>query len=138
MRSKTFRESYQEDIRIFQTVWVKFWLILFIVGLLSVPLWADPYIVYMANISGIAIVAAMGLNILTGLTGQISLGHAAFVALGAYTSAILRHQVGHALLADNSLWRRGCGILRHSSRVSLPSPEGPIPGYGHDVVRGCG
>ncbi len=89
MRSKTFRESYQQDIRIFQTVWVKFWLILFIVGLLSVPLWADPYIVYMANISGIAIIAAMGLNILTGLTGQISLGHAAFVALGAYTSAIL-------------------------------------------------
>jgi branched-chain amino acid transport system permease protein len=89
MRSKTFRESYREDMRIFQTIWVKFWLILFIVGLLSVPVWADPYIVYMSNISGIAIVAAMGLNILTGLTGQISLGHAAFVAIGAYTSAIL-------------------------------------------------
>jgi branched-chain amino acid transport system permease protein len=89
MRSRTFRESYREDIRIFQTVWLKSWLVLFIVGLLSVPLWADPYIVYMANISGIAIISAMGLNILTGLTGQISLGHAAFVALGAYTSAIL-------------------------------------------------
>ena len=89
MRSKTFRESYQEDMKIFQTVWVKFWLVLFIVCLLSVPLWADPYIVYMANISGIAIIAAMGLNILTGLTGQISLGHAAFVAIGAYSSAIL-------------------------------------------------
>jgi branched-chain amino acid transport system permease protein len=89
MRSKTFRESYREDMRIFQTIWVKFWLILFIVGLLSLPFWADPYIVYMSNISGIAIVAAMGLNILTGLTGQISLGHAAFVAIGAYTSAIL-------------------------------------------------
>ncbi len=89
MRSKTFRESYREDIRIFQTIWVKFWLALFIVALLLVPFWADPYVVYMANTSGIAIIAAMGLNILTGLTGQISLGHAAFVALGAYTSAIL-------------------------------------------------
>lgn len=88
MRSKTFRESYREDIRIFQTIWVKFWLIMFAVALLSLPAWADPYIIYMVNISGIAIIAAIGLNILTGLTGQISLGHAAFVALGAYTSAI--------------------------------------------------
>jgi branched-chain amino acid transport system permease protein len=93
MRSKTFRESYREDMGIFQTIWVKFWLILFTAGLLSVPFWADPYIVYMANISGIAIIAAMGLNILTGLTGQISLGHAAFVAIGAYTSAILATKV---------------------------------------------
>ncbi|MCX5874606.1 MAG: branched-chain amino acid ABC transporter permease [Deltaproteobacteria bacterium] len=89
MRSKTFRESYREDIRIFKTIWVKFWLVLFAVALLSLPLWADPYIIYMVNISGIAIIAAIGLNILTGLTGQISLGHSAFVALGAYTSAIL-------------------------------------------------
>jgi branched-chain amino acid transport system permease protein len=94
MRSKTFRESYREDMRIFQTIWVKFWLILFAAGLLCVPLWADPYIVYMTNISGIAIIAAMGLNILTGLTGQISLGHAAFVALGAYTTAILATRSG--------------------------------------------
>ncbi len=93
MRSKTFRESYREDIRIFQTIWVKFWLTLFAVGLLSLPFWVDPYIIYMVNISGIAIIAALGLNILTGLTGQISLGHAAFVALGAYTSAILSSRV---------------------------------------------
>ena len=138
MRSKTFRESYQEDIRIFQTIWVKFWLILFIVGLLSVPLWADPYIVYMANISGIAIIAAMGLNILTGLTGQISLGHAAFVALGAYTSAILATRLGMPFWITIPEWRRGRGILRHSSWVSLPSPERPVPGHGHDVVRSCG
>jgi len=89
MRSKTFRESYREDIRIFQTVWVRSWFAVFCLTLLSLPLWADPYIIYMVNISGIAIIAALGLNILTGLTGQISLGHAAFVALGAYTSAIL-------------------------------------------------
>jgi len=76
-------------MRIFQTIWGKLWLILFCLALLSLPLWADPYIIYMVNISGIAVIAAIGLNILTGLTGQISLGHAAFVAIGAYTSAIL-------------------------------------------------
>lgn len=38
---------------------------------------------------GIAIIACHGLNILTGFTGQISLGHAAFVGVGAYTCSIL-------------------------------------------------
>ncbi len=89
MRSKTFRETYREDMKVFQTFWVKCWLLLFIIALLTLPFWADPYIVYMTNICGIAIIAALGLNILTGLTGQISLGHSAFVALGAYTSAIM-------------------------------------------------
>lgn len=89
MKSKTFRESYREDIRVFQTLWVRLWLALFLITLLTLPLWADPYLVYMTNISGIAVIAALGLNILTGLTGQISLGHAAFVALGAYTSGIM-------------------------------------------------
>jgi len=94
MRSKTFRESYREDVRIFQTAWVKFWLAVFVIALVTLPMWGDPYLVYMTNISGIAIVAALGLNILTGLTGQISLGHAAFVAIGAYTSAILSTRLG--------------------------------------------
>jgi branched-chain amino acid transport system permease protein len=94
MRSRTFRESYREDIKIFQTLWVKCWLAVFFVALLALPLWGGPFLVYMANVSGIAIIAAIGLNILTGFTGQISLGHAAFVALGAYTAAILATRLG--------------------------------------------
>ncbi len=94
MRSKTFRESYREDIKLFQTLWVKSWLTVLFVLLLAFPLWADPYVIYMANLAGIAVIAAMGLNILTGFTGQISLGHSAFVALGAYTSAILATRTG--------------------------------------------
>lgn len=94
MRSKTFRESYREDIKVFQTLWVKSWLTAFVVFILSAPLWADPYLIYMINLAGISIIAAMGLNILTGFTGQISLGHSAFVALGAYTSAILATRLG--------------------------------------------
>ncbi|MCP4681817.1 MAG: branched-chain amino acid ABC transporter permease, partial [Desulfobacterales bacterium] len=41
------------------------------------------------NEMGIAIIGALGLNLLIGFTGQISLGHGAFVAIGAYTSALL-------------------------------------------------
>lgn len=88
IRSKTFRESYYEDIKLFQTIWIKFWMMLFIIALVAVPFVTDPYLVYIIDISCIATIAALGLNILTGFTGQISLGHAAFLAIGAYTTAI--------------------------------------------------
>jgi branched-chain amino acid transport system permease protein len=89
IRSKTFQESYREDLKLFQTIWVKCWLALFIAIILVIPFIADPYVTYLINISEIAILAALGLNILTGCTGQISLGHAAFMAIGSYTAAIL-------------------------------------------------
>ena len=39
-------------------------------------------------------IAAIGLNILTGMAGQVSIGHAAFMALGAYTTAFLSQRYG--------------------------------------------
>ena len=47
-----------------------------------------------ANLIGISIIAAMGLNILTGLTGQISLGQGAFMGVGAYTLMLLMNYLG--------------------------------------------
>jgi len=96
--SKGFRESYREDIKLFQTIWIKVWLGLFLVLFLILPLVADAYIIYLVNLSEIAILGALGLNILTGCTGQISLGHAAFMAIGAYTVGILTFNF------DTSFW----------------------------------
>lgn len=45
-------------------------------------------------------IAAMGLNLLTGFTGQVSVGHAAFFGVGAYTSAILVNDHGWPLLGS--------------------------------------
>lgn len=87
--SKTFKESYQEDMKLFQTIWIKVWLCLLLAFVLTLPFTSDPYVVYLVNISAIAILGAIGLNILTGCTGQISLGHAAFMAIGSYTVGIL-------------------------------------------------
>ena len=89
MRCGDFRESYIKDEEIFQSVFVKFWLALFFIFLIIIPFWADAYVLYIANLIGFAIIGAVGLNILTGFTGQISLGHAAFVGVGGYTTAIL-------------------------------------------------
>jgi branched-chain amino acid transport system permease protein len=89
IRSKTFWETYYEDIKLLQTLWIKIWIGLFILGLIVAPFATDPYVIYLINLSCVATVAALGLNLLTGFTGQISLGHAAFFAIGAYCTAIL-------------------------------------------------
>lgn len=47
------------------------------------------YLIYTAGLVGVYVIAALGLNILTGFAGQISIGHAAFMAIGAFTSALL-------------------------------------------------
>lgn len=49
--------------------------------------------------AGIFAIGAIGLHLLTGITGQVSLGHAAFVTIGAYTTAYLGAERGWPLLA---------------------------------------
>lgn len=89
MRCGDFKESYLEDEKIFQSLFVKFWLVVLGVFLIILPLIGNDYLLYIANLIGIAIIGAVGLNLLTGCTGQISLGHAAFVGVGGYATAIL-------------------------------------------------
>ncbi len=94
MRSGDFKEDYIKDEAIFQSVFVKFWLGLFFVFLVLFPFAANIHMLYIANLIGFAVIGAVGLNLLTGFTGQISLGHAAFLGVGAYASAILITRCG--------------------------------------------
>lgn len=89
MRCADFKENYIKDEEIFQSLFVKSWLALFIILLIVFPFAANPYLLYVANLIGFAVIGAIGLNLLTGFTGQISLGHAAFCGIGGYTLAIL-------------------------------------------------
>lgn len=52
------------------------------------------YYLFVLNMAGIYIILTVGLDLLSGYTGLISLGHAAFLAIGAYSSAILVDQLG--------------------------------------------
>lgn len=54
----------------------------------------DPYFLQILVNIGIGITLALGLNIITGLTGQLSLGHAAFMSVGAFTGALLTIKTG--------------------------------------------
>ena len=68
----------------------KTWWIPLVIGVtLLIPLGLDSYFTYIFNLAGIAIIVAVGLDLLSGYTGLISLGHAAFMAVGAYASAVL-------------------------------------------------
>jgi branched-chain amino acid transport system permease protein len=60
----------------------------------SIALFGGGYIVYILNLICIFALVAIGLNMLTGFSGQISLGHAGFFAIGAYTSALLTLRLG--------------------------------------------
>ena len=59
-----------------------------------VPLTLDDYFLSIANLVCVAIVGAVGLNILVGYTGQVSIGHGAFMSVGAYTAANLANRLG--------------------------------------------
>jgi branched-chain amino acid transport system permease protein len=68
-------------------------------ALLTLPLWlASPYHLHVAIMAGIFAILALSLNLLLGYTGQLSLGHAAFFGIGAYTSSLL------ALKLEWSFW----------------------------------
>jgi branched-chain amino acid transport system permease protein len=54
---------------------------------LVIPLSLHEYYLSIANLVWIAIIGALGLNILVGYTGQVSIGHGAFMSVGAYTAA---------------------------------------------------
>lgn len=59
------------------------------VAVLGLPNVVDNYVIYIGARLFVYILVALGLNLLTGYAGQVSLGHAAFFAIGAYTAAIL-------------------------------------------------
>jgi ABC-type branched-subunit amino acid transport system permease subunit len=59
------------------------------VALLALPNIADNYVIYVMARVFLYVLVALGLNLLTGYAGQVSLGHAAFFAIGAYTAAVL-------------------------------------------------
>jgi len=59
-----------------------------------IPLALDQYYLSLANLVWIAVIGALGLNILVGYTGQVSIGHGAFMSVGAYTAANLAIRLG--------------------------------------------
>ena len=85
-----YHQTYSEDQGWWQTTFIKTKMILLLaIMFLGSPLLAPEYWVGVANMVGYTAMGALGVQLLIGYTGLITLGHAAFIAVGAYTSTLL-------------------------------------------------
>jgi branched-chain amino acid transport system permease protein len=92
--SGDFKTTYRADTTIFPTVTSRNFAIVGIVLLLLCPTFMDRYWLSILIQIGYLSIAALGLNILVGFTGQISIGHAAFFGFGAFASAWFSNSFG--------------------------------------------
>ena len=94
MRTGVFHENFGSEERLWNSATARVWMVVFIVVLFTMPLWGSDYVLAIACIMGIHLVATLGLNLTTGNAGLISLSHAAFLGVGCYaTSWLARHGV---------------------------------------------
>ena len=94
MESGVFFSDYRSDMSLRRMPLQKVRTGLLLAGLVVFPFLASPYWLNLANQIAIATIGAIGLNILVGYTGQISLGQGAFMAIGAYGAGLLTVRFG--------------------------------------------
>lgn len=79
-----FKQTYADDMKVLQTRFIRWCIGIFVVLLYVFPFLGSNYHVSVMNKIGIAVIGAVGINIVTGFTGQISLGQGAFLGVGAF------------------------------------------------------
>ncbi len=85
-----YHENYKQDHSLWPTPLVKGkMIVLFIAVFFVIPAVADGYWLSICNLIGYTIMGALGVQLLIGFCGQITLGHGAFIAVGAYTSTLM-------------------------------------------------
>jgi branched-chain amino acid transport system permease protein len=100
MRSGYFKQNYDELVALTDSGVVRLWVALLMLALGVLPWVTNAYLLSHVTVILFTLVAVLGLNVLTGFTGLISLGHVAFLMLGAYGYAIAVSRWGlHPLLA---------------------------------------
>ena len=89
-----FDVKYSQDKAVLRTKahWILF--ILFLIALVVVPQFMSEHLLSVGVIIGSTMIAMYGIQIMIGYTYQITLGHAAFVGVGAYASAMITHYLG--------------------------------------------
>ena len=87
-----YHTSYRADLALRHTRVEYVRLLLALAIVVALPFYASPFWLNVLNQIGIAVIGAIGLNILVGYTGQISLGQGGFLAVGAYGPAWSRRR----------------------------------------------
>lgn len=81
--------SYAKDSALLNTPTKKFWVVVFAIIVVVAPFLVASDMTYLLTTAIIFALAGIGLNLLTGYAGQVSLGHAFFMGIGAYTASVL-------------------------------------------------
>ncbi len=117
--------SFAEAESIFPSRFRRFWLTLFVAAVLAIPFASNEYVCYLLNLWLVQLIAALGLNLLTGYTGLLSLGHGAFMGVGAYTMALLVEMTGFPILAALPI----CGAVAALFGLLIGIPSLRIKGF---------
>ena len=131
------RQRYEEDLYHVRGALGWTALLGFLAVLALVPYLAPRYFLFTASLIAAHVVIAVGLNLLVGYTGQISLGHAGFVAIGAYTAGILAARVGlpwPAAFVGAGLVAAGFGFLVGVPALRLTGPYLTIATLGFGIA----
>ncbi|MFC6284834.1 MULTISPECIES: branched-chain amino acid ABC transporter permease [Polaromonas] len=100
MQSGNFKQSFSEQLNLTDSNAVRLWYAVVLAALVALPFVASPYLTGFFTTVLFTLVGVLGLNVLTGFTGLVSLGHVAFLVLGGYAYAITTVRFGlHPLLA---------------------------------------
>jgi branched-chain amino acid transport system permease protein len=103
--SPTLATSHRDEVRLWRSVSPWGVALLLVIGAV-LPTQMTEFQTSVAIYAGIAAIGGLGLNLLTGFTGQVSLGHAAFLGVGAYAGAYLGEELELPLL----LWLPGAAV----------------------------
>lgn len=113
-----FKTTYVQDLQLFKHGGARFWYGLLALALLTLPLLVPEF--YVGEVATVFVyaIAGIGLMLLVGYTGQVSLGHAAFLGIGAYANAFLQ-KIGVPFLAAAPLAAVLAGVV--GILISLPA-----------------
>ncbi len=113
-----FKASYARDMALLDIRFHRAGFALLLAALLLAP-WLFGRYLFLLNTIGILAIGAIGISLLTGFAGQISLGHAAFMAVGAYASWLITTRFGLPFLVALPL--SGVAAFAVGAVVGLPS-----------------
>jgi branched-chain amino acid transport system permease protein len=106
--------SYRQDEAPLGTTAKRAWLAVLVMLLLVLPLQLDAELNALMATAFLSAIGAIGLNVVTGWAGQVSLGHAFFLGVGAYTGAVLAGDPDSELVGlglDMVLWLPAAGLV---------------------------
>ena len=95
------------------------------VAALLPTLWPNPYYIHLMVMIGIYAILLLGLDIVVGYVGEVSLGHAALFGIGSYTAGVLQLPAGRAVPAGGTGEHRRHRLVRRDTRLPALRVNGP-------------